>query len=731
MRSPLALFVLCVAAVPLLAATGGPRTVRLAPVVLSEPLPADLLAPEGRSRWDLHALSLGPRFTRTLETDAGAVTLTEARGTIVVRDPDGGDAALRYLLPDRAGAPLRPGERRLLRVERVIGGVTERLAIETAIVGIGWIVLPSGPREAVLQRLLFLRDRTGRGDYEPDRLEHRWIDPRAGVVAEVSGPPTPDGRGRAGVDRALVVEAVLAGAANLTVRLSDLYGPPLSDISYGWDRGSGTAISSLTPAPGVTTIGDLIALDAWDFSGNTSGSEIAATTTPVNAQETCDSAQCGYTVTGGLLERSDENFSSPTTLDKTNDVVEIEQRTSDVTVWLRAGAEHEGKSGSFGSGESRFCYTTFGGVTRTPVPLWVLSHQDAPGAEFYLQSGDSWSSAPFPCEQDIFNQVCGASQFLDHLYIHACGTHTGTQNAQVLKGGVVTLPSGHTFNALLLRNTADFCVYSASGCSSLFKVDEVRTVNYLWLVPHLGTPVRLQSAQNVSDATSWTSVAQTDIGFGLFPPRSITITGTTDTTVSLSWDPGLDTHRVDAYKVYWDTDPGAVSAYAFDSQRDPAQVSFAGNTATVSGLAPGTTYYVTVTALSTYTDPSTAAATTYESLLYPTQVSGDPAFVYPVEVQAKTTGGTCVPTAEVQGVTVAPAAGGAASGIQICWNPVSDPCLVGYEVLGAATPGSASGFSVVADTDLGTCWSGNPPASYYLVVARGTGGTGPWGAYGR
>ena len=121
------------------------------------------------------------------------------------------------------------------------------------------------------------------------------------------------------------------------------------------------------------------------------------------------------------------------------------------------------------------------------------------------------------------------------------------------------------------------------------------------------------------------------------------------------------------------------------------------------------------------------ATTGYESLLYPTQVSGDPAFVYPIEVQTTTTGGTCIPAAEVTGLTVGQVTGG----IQICWNPVSDPCLLGYEVLGAASPTAAANFSVLADTGPVTCWTGDPASGYFLVAARGTGGTGPWGAYGR
>jgi hypothetical protein len=135
-----------------------------------------------------------------------------------------------------------------------------------------------------------------------------------------------------------------------------------------------------------------------------------------------------------------------------------------------------------------------------------------------------------------------------------------------------------------------------------------------------------------------------------------------------------------------------------------------------------------VTSLATFTDPSSGTVTNYESLLYPTQVSGDPSFVYPVEVTATTTGGVCIPGTEVQGLTVDYAAGG---GVNICWNAVSDPCLQGYRVLGANTPEAAANFSTVADTGVGTCWTGTTSSRFFLVVARGTGGNGPWGHYGQ
>jgi hypothetical protein len=211
--------------------------------------------------------------------------------------------------------------------------------------------------------------------------------------------------------------------------------------------------------------------------------------------------------------------------------------------------------------------------------------------------------------------------------------------------------------------------------------------------------------------------------------------------VTLSWDPGLDTHRITGYRISWDTDSGAASAYAFNSTANPGQVSFSGTTATVSGLAPGTVYYFTVTALSNFTDPSSGVVTTYESLLYPAQVRGDPGYEYPIEVRAATNGSGCTPTAEVTNLRLQNLGGG---DIRFSWNAVSDPCASGYRVLRANSPVSAAGFLppssyLVADTGPATTnVAANPDpvnpyqTKFFLVVARGgAGSTGPWGHYGQ
>lgn len=725
-------------------------------VVVYGGLPVDLMRPEGRTRWDLTAVV--PEGGRPLLQGVEAA--------------EGDLDASRWVLPERFADLLRPGARATLRLEEKTVEGADHLWIEVEAVGLGWVHLPSGPREVVLQRALVLRERAGTKGYVPDSVVHRWIDPRAGIVAEVSGPPTPDGRARARVTGVSLPQSAVASAATLKIHSNEIDEANFSSIAFGWDRdpdGSTSVPVSSVTTPSYTRIGDLIAANSWDFSVNTSGAELVATTTPVTAGETCNALRCGYPGTTGSglgavkLERRDRT-TGPLAPDKSNSVRQRQDRASDVVLWLRSGSQHEGKQGSFGGsdGESRFCYLTDDDNdstirTRSDLPEWLLANLDAGG--YYMQAGDSWQtkgacvggsnpgavcykpsdctgggscSSVFNCEQDLFNLFCGSPKPLQPTILYARGTgngcvgHAGNQTFNVLKGGVVTLPSGHTFNSLLVRTIADFCVYSNSACSSFFKLQDVRTVVYLWQVPHIGTVARLQSAINAADENSFTTLDETDIKFGLFPPRTITATGSTGTTVSISWDPGLDTHRITGYKVYWDTDSGATTPYAFNSVSNPGQVSFAGTTATISGLTPGTIYYFTVTSRSTFTDPSTSVTTSYESLLYPTQVSGDPSFVYPVEVQRATTGGSCIPTNEATGLTVTNSGGP----IQICWNPVSDPCLIGYKVLGADSPVSDAGFSTVADVGLTTCFTGSTSKKFFLVGARGTGGTGPWGAYG-
>jgi hypothetical protein len=708
----------------LLAATPS-REARWRDVRVDATLPADLTSPEGKSRWHLESVTLGATTIRKASPESAGLL--------------GADAE-RWLLPDRDTSQLRMGARVALSFEEMRDGFADRLEAVIATVGIGWAHLPAGPEEVVLQRVLLLR--SGR----TDALMHRWVSPRKGVLAWISGPASSDGTSRLADTGAAVVEEVIAGAADLRIYADQLYRGTFVDVKYGYDRGPGTTPQSLVPNPGIANACDLVNLSTWDFSGVNSGTQTATTEVPSVPAESCNTARCGYQgypAGGGLqaplLERLDRNLTG--TVRKDNQVVQREDRAGDVTIWLRAGTQNENVGGLFGTGESRFCFVDEVGKPREEVPLWRFAHQDAQG--WYAQTGDAWSSNPIvppACRETFYTLVCGVDMdpifTPNQLWGSSCSsgsqTYAGAQLGKIVKTGVVITPSGHTLNAAVVRNSTEFCVYGDNMCGSLF--DRVRTVVYYWQVPYLGSVALIRGPKRVdfaagevgeSPCTNFTSLDFTDMAYGLYPPLSISTGAITDTTVALSWNPGNDTHRIDGYKVYWDTDPGASTNYAFNSVTHPGQASIVGTTATISGLTPGTAYYVTVTSLSSFTDPSSSVTTQYESIRYPTTVSGDPSFSYPVEVTATTTGGTCIPQAEVTGLTVDKAL----PNVHACWTASVDPCTVGYDVLAGDDKTSDAGWSVVGQVGLTTCWDGDPGATYIVVRARGTGGSGPWGHY--
>ena len=763
--------VLVISVLGLLLGTAQAETLReaqWATVLLAQDLPEDLTSPEGRTRWDLTSVATGRPWVRTirsLDDGTGGLEivdrgLNEERSRLDLfryapHKKTGGPE--RWLLPHRDPFLLETAPATAVEIVERLDRSDAVLRIETARVGLGWLHLPSGPREVVLQRALVFRQTSNGSGFVLGSLVHRWIDPRAGVVAEIRGPVSADGRQRLGVTGAAVVDEVKQGQAGTKVYDFQMDLPVQTRLTYGYDRkgvctvgqnlcdddadcvaGGGDAcivsVSVLTPE-GHTTIGDLIGAGAWDFSANDQAlarNEIASTTSPINANETCSFDKCGFTIPGAKLGRSDKNFDDPPNADITTTVTEMELRVdpdtqlpTDVTQWLRAGVNKEGQTGSLGSGESRICYAEGG---RTGVPLFRFPHQDGNG--WYWALGDSWSSDsnpatpeadPFLCENTIFVHTCPNSCGLFCAnYIKECTGYSGTQSGTVVAEGPVTLPSGHTFNALVVRTVAEFCVFISSNCGS--PVFQVRTVVHLWEVPWLGTTVRLSSAQNVADSTSFSTVEETDIKHGPFPPLSITVGNVTDTSVELLWDPGLDMNRIDGFAVYWDTDSGSLSDYA-NRMVHPA---IDGNSAVIQGLTAGTQYFFTITSMSDFTNPATLETTTYESLMFPMTTSGVPDPI-PMEVTATTTGGSCTPTAEVTGLTVNRAVGG---DIELCWDPATDLCLEGYRILGAASPESSTNFSPVVDTGLTTCQTITPAHSYYLVLTRGSGGTGPWAHFG-
>ncbi len=733
---------------------------RWAEIDLGGTLPVDLVDPEGRTRWDLRGVTLGAHWDRTVAAEGPNRTPTRwiehrpqrGLGSAVawqVRDLTGSGAGERWLLPERDPDLWRPGLSRATEIETDGPSGRVRSWIRSERVGLGWLFLPAGPREVVLQRAVVLRRDTA-GQLQPEELIHRWVDPKAGLVAEVRGPVTPDGRARTRIDSAAVVEQIPTAALDLKLYTESIDRPQRHDIRFGWDRGAGTTVASLLPSA-PATMADLIAAGTWDFSANTPANhpgmeQVASIITEVSATQASAFGQCGIAAGPGRSLTREDRVDAAGVLDTTINAVERQGGvTSPGLVLLLAAHRHEEQGGVGVEGEARLCHDPSSG--RTAVPLWSFTHQDAGG--WFADLGDSWQSdPPFNCQQIIWtNAIISQQLWAKAAASSNIGPLAGRQQSQVIAEGPVTLPSGHTFNALVLRTWVEYNLFPSSGC--VFSFQAVRTVNHLWEVPFLGTVARLQSANNVNSLAGYSTVEETDIKFGLFPPRSITVRGTTASSVEIAWDPGLITDEIDRYKVYWDSDSGALSPYTFNSDSHPGQVVFNGTSAVISGLTPGAPYWFTVTSVRDYCEPglcanndcapacpepdpspcpgvSCSVITPIESLVFPTQVAGGSTPI-PAEVGA-TPGGACVPTQEISGVTVDKA--GAST--RICWAPSVDPCVEGYQILGAGSPTAAANFSaIVADTGLTNCWTFAPAEGYFLVVGASPAGTGPWGHYGR
>ena len=704
----------------------------------------DLTNPEGKTRWELGAVVLTDTWMRTIrEVDRGGLSISDTRR--VSSEPVRYSAAARdWWMPHLSSTPF--GEP--LVYDESVGRDTQRVWVRTKNLGTGWVFLPSGPRQVTLQRSYVKRATDEKSGLRPDRVIYRWVDPRAGTVAEVWGRPGFDGSSIVEFEGAGAIDEVLQGGLPLKIYRDEIQTGFNQRLMLGFDRmgtctlGLNSCVENADCTAGgddrctipisqvatgsPATMGDLLAQASWDFSPNqlaNSRYEIGSTSVAIGPTETCNDTQCGF-ATASIMGREDKNFVDPANTFITLSATEGEDRGTDFTIWLRGGVRHEGISGgALGESESRFCYvgTDTNGDTRPEVPLWRFPHNDG---EFYMQLGDSWGNVPvFSCEESVFNHVCPNSCGLFcQLWISGCSglPGEGQQASVVIDEGPITLPSGHTLDALLIRQVVDFCTYLFNDCSG-GGVAGVHQAIYLWVVPNLGTVARLMSEQEETSDTTFTDLQETDIKYGLFPPRSITSTGETATTIDISWDPGSVTHHIDDYKIYWDTDSGNASAYAFDSVTNSGQVSIAGTTATISGLTADMDYFITVTAVADYANPSAGVTNTFESLLYPRTTGGSAPL--PPELVTTT---ACTPTLEVTGVTMDKIGGS----VEMCWTQPGDSCVDGYSILGATTSEAAGNFStVVPDTGLVSCHTFDPAEVFFIIVGKGTGGTGPWGHF--
>jgi hypothetical protein len=530
-----------------------------------------------------------------------------------------------------------------------------------------------------------------------------------------------------------------------------------ADCAGGLNDFCGVSLDSLTPGS-QTDIWDLVCdpitpgendcqATSWDFSGNNltnfpGMTGFTTTTVEINADETCSSDKCGFSPpTGKVLGREDRGFGANRV--PTITAQEFEDRSpQDHTIWFRAAVRNEGVSGGLGKGESRICYEQ----TDVPVvPLWQFPHCDGQGC--YFQDGDTWAPENattglpevFDCDNTIFNELCELGEpcgFPCLINAYADGNFAGTLDGEVVNEGTVTLPSGHTFQALLVRTVAEF---QSSAFAACFLPQGVRTIVYLWVVPELGTVVRLQSTTLADDEQDFGPgediLSEIDVKFGLFPPRSVTVGTVTDTSVQLTWDPGLlpdAEDRIDGFRVHWDTDSGNASSYAFDSVANPGQVSFAGASATISGLSPGTTYFFTVTSVSTFSDQSTSGSTTYESLLFPEQIPAVPVDL-PVEVSAMTTGGAepagAVPNGDDTPGTQLLVAKGVGSLLDLSWGASCRVTDTDYEVYEGPLGSFANHTPLECSTLGATLFSISPSSAdrFYVVVPANAASEGSYG----
>jgi hypothetical protein len=532
----------------------------------------------------------------------------------------------------------------------------------------------------------------------------------------------------------------------------------------------GVKVDSLTPgAPADQTIwklvcdpdvSDVCQAGSWDFSGfNTTTyadlSRTATTIVEISSAETDNHDDCGFNYPGvshgRVLSREDKGYDTAQTISTINAIERVGGGATS-SILFKGVVRYDDIPGPLAHGESRLCHADDDGENRSDLALWHFPQSDASGN--YMELGSLWETSYADCEYIILSPSVGSK-------VRSTGGFPGPQSGLVVNEGVVDLPSGHSFESLVVRSVTEFTAYDGAFC--LFAPTDVRTVIYLWEVPHLGTVVRLQSdkiagAGLPNPAEDFTHLAELDIKYGLFPPLSVTVDGVSDTTVDLSWDPGQITEHIDGYRIYWDTEsggqcstgledctadhPGAgfcgagetccgtpgdvCDSYDSDSVNHPGQVSFnSATSATISGLAPNTRYFFTITAMSDFTDPASSVTTSYESVLYPTQLPAVPAPL-PLEVNA-TTSGSCSPSLEIDGVT----AGKSGSDVELCWNASADPCIEGYRILGATSPEFAGGFSPLVDAGLTTCHTFDPVENYFIVIGRGSGGTGPWGHFGQ
>lgn len=379
-------------------------------------------------------------------------------------------------------------------------------------------------------------------------------------------------------------------------------------------------VPDLTP-DGFTFGHELLGADTWDFSGNFGDSVASRTTEPSGGS--CWDDECGFShpgVDSVARIQAPLSFFAKGSLALDWDGVD--------TLWMRGAVVNEGASL-----QTVLCADPDTG--RPAVPWLRFPGADVDGP--FLQAGDAWSSAGWTCEPVawFFGGACNpgiqaeASENTEHL---------GGMESEVRSSGVVILPSGHHLNAMLIYNRWSMALHE-TGCGPDF--GRVEQLIYDFHVPKLGVVATLGTNRAWEEPEAWLGAIWSTFGHGLYPPLDTWVEENGNGWVRIAWDPGRFPEHVERWKVYWDTDSGADSEYAFDSDSFPALVTFDGYSATIQvpDCAPR---YFSVTALTTHLDEDSGLSHEYESLKYPEQVFGDPDFAYPQEVVGRSAGDQAV-----------------------------------------------------------------------------------------
>jgi len=195
---------------------------------------------------------------------------------------------------------------------------------------------------------------------------------------------------------------------------------------------------------------------------------------------------------------------------------------------------------------------------------------------------------------------------------------TGALGGRAVNRGILTLPSGHILDALLVEHLLDTSLRAPASLCSV-QAATLRQHVLEWIVPHLGTVAELRGPEIAPDL-SWQEAQDAVVAHGLLPPLAVGVLVETPTSVTVSWDPGRDPRHVDAWVVHWGTVEGAPTRSSdLEGDTIPRGVT----SYTIDGLAPATTYHVSVTSRSRYQDPRSGIVTTYDSIALPDVIGAD------------------------------------------------------------------------------------------------------------